>query len=748
MSSCAPARSVTCTRCGSSGPCGSDFAASAQPRSCARPGALMALTGVSMEARRAPTRACTCRGLASRPGLLPTTTSLSGSARSWTPKAAKASTRETQGRSLTSTEACALTASPASPVCRKSATRSQAWMAALACASFVLAPRCGAATTFACLARRQSVGGSSSHTSMPAARRRFCSRASKSAAGSTRGPRAALTRMADGFMRASRAASMRWRVCAVSGVCRLTRSALARPSSRATHSTPIAFAASGVTNGSWPRTAISKAAPRAAIMRPMRPRPTRRRVLPASSTPSSLRSHLPCFMLASASGTRRAQASMSAHACSAADVMLPVGAWKTATPRAGAAARSTLSTPTPARPTARSLVAAAMSSARMVVPLRTIHASALATSAWRAGPSSLVPSTTSWPRLRRRSRPSASSGSVTRMRATPCALRQPLKTTSIEDATRIQPCVAASLERGRAGPKGRSPFARTAKWRPLTGRPMRIPPVLLAACLSFLVVAGCLDASEDGPKDDGPDLTGIPSVSVNRLPDPGQESEFAKVVVGDHGAPMMHTIRALHGGAYFLEQTGWDPLVDKLPPGAAGTGWGAAGLWQDYACVAQFAGTGAIAIVDISDPADLVVTAQVDDPLVNGDCQFTADGNYLIAGAYLAGAEYPDVTEQPLCPHGCPAGGGINVWDVHDKADPQHILYENTGEYHTLQVHTDPDTNFTYVVQAYSGHIYRFDPDGPALTEVFTITPMDHDMWISKHPITGKWLLYTGYRSE
>ena len=274
---------------------------------------------------------------------------------------------------------------------------------------------------------------------------------------------------------------------------------------------------------------------------------------------------------------------------------------------------------------------------------------------------------------------------------------------------------------------------------------MRLPPVLLAASLSLLAVAGCFDGP-DGSDGDGPDLTGIPTVSAQRLPDPGMEAEFAKVVVGDHGAPFMHTIRALHGGNYFLEQTGWNALVDKLPPGAAGTGWGAAGLWQDYACVAQFAGTGAIAIVDISDPHNLVVASQVDDPLVNGDCQFTADGNYLLAGAYLSGTDYPDVGEQPVCPHGCPAGGGINVWDVHDKENPEHILYENTGEYHTLHLWTN-ERNETYVVQAYSGNIYRFDPDGPSLTPVNQVTPMDHDMWISKHPITKQTLLYTGFDS-
>lgn len=271
---------------------------------------------------------------------------------------------------------------------------------------------------------------------------------------------------------------------------------------------------------------------------------------------------------------------------------------------------------------------------------------------------------------------------------------------------------------------------------------MRPLPALLAASLSLLAAAGCLDSSDDPSR---PDLTGIPTVSAARLPDPNKDAEYAQVVVGDHGAPFMHTIRALHGGSDFLTQVGWDPLVDKLPPGAVGTGWGAAGLWRNYACVAQFAGTGAIAIVDISDPADLVVTAQVDDPLVNGDCQFTADGNYLLAGAYLGPGENPEVGEGAhLCPRGCPGGGGINVWDVTDKANPRHILYEDTGEYHTLHLWTTDD-NETYVVQAYSGNVYRFEPDAPALTRVFQLTPMDHDMWISKHPITGEVLLYTGF---
>jgi hypothetical protein len=274
----------------------------------------------------------------------------------------------------------------------------------------------------------------------------------------------------------------------------------------------------------------------------------------------------------------------------------------------------------------------------------------------------------------------------------------------------------------------------------------RYPHVLAAISLASLLFAGCL-AKDDGRAEqpEGPDVSGIPSVSANRLPDPGKHQAWSKVIVGDHGAPEMHHIRSLHVGLHEgINLLGWDPLVDKLPPGAVGTGWGAAGLWTTYACVAQFAGTGAIAIVDIEDPTKPTAVSQVDDPLINGDCQFTADGNYMLAGAYLGPGPNPRIGEIQACPHGCPGGGGINVWDVKDKANPRHILYTDTGEYHTLMLHTDPKTNQTYVIQAYSGNIYRFNPDGPLLTLVNTTRPMQHDMWVAKHPITGEQLLYTG----
>jgi hypothetical protein len=62
-------------------------------------------------------------------------------------------------------------------------------------------------------------------------------------------------------------------------------------------------------------------------------------------------SHLPAWVDASASGSWRASANIKAIACSAVVIELPKGVFITTTPRAVAAAMSTLSTPIPARPT-------------------------------------------------------------------------------------------------------------------------------------------------------------------------------------------------------------------------------------------------------------------------------------------------------------------------------------------------------------------------------------------------------------
>ena len=82
-----------------------------------------------------------------------------------------------------------------------------------------------------------------------------------------------------------------------------------------------------------------------------------------SSTPSKdLRSHLPAIIEAWAWGMLRASASIRVKACSAVEIVLPLGVFITTTPWSVAAVRSMLSTPTPARPMTLRFFAAANTS--------------------------------------------------------------------------------------------------------------------------------------------------------------------------------------------------------------------------------------------------------------------------------------------------------------------------------------------------------------------------------------------------
>ena len=113
---------------------------------------------------------------------------------------------------------------------------------------------------------------------------------------------------------------------------------------------------------------MPKARARSATSCPILPNPRIPSVFSYSSTPENFeRSHAPPVSEACACGTLRASASSSAIVCSAAVITFDCGALATMIPRLVAASTSTLSTPTPARPTARSRAARAISGASSFV---------------------------------------------------------------------------------------------------------------------------------------------------------------------------------------------------------------------------------------------------------------------------------------------------------------------------------------------------------------------------------------------
>ena len=262
-----------------------------------------------------------------------------------------------------------------------------------------------------------AAGGSGSKTSSAAPARCFDSSADSRAARSTRLPRATFTRIEPGRIRASSAAPRRGLPFSPAVAWSVTMSDAARSSGRPRSGTPISRARAAGRKGSNATTFASNARARKATREPTCPRPMTPRVFPASSDPTNFDfSHFPCAMEADAAGTCRSSENRRANVCSVADTTLAVGAFRTSTPRAVAAGTSTLSTPTPARPTTESFGAAAKSSASTFVALRTRRASAVASSDRSFSRGAPARSTTSCPAWRRRSNPADATFSATTTR--------------------------------------------------------------------------------------------------------------------------------------------------------------------------------------------------------------------------------------------------------------------------------------------------------------------------------------------
>ena len=240
-----------------------------------------------------------------------------------------------------------VTTAPSSAAATCSATITPA----RSCASSVEAARCGVTTTLS----RSSSGpeyGSSEKTSSAAAATLPERSASTSASSSTSSPRAALIRRAPSGSLVDRlAAQVALRLLGerkvqgheLGGGKRLVLGLGALDAE-------LAEALLGdervVRDDAHPE------AERAARdLLPDAPEPEDDERLPSSSTPPHAeRSQMPCLSAACACGMLRARAASSPIVCSAAEVTVDSGAFATTIPRLVAAATSTLSTPTPARP--------------------------------------------------------------------------------------------------------------------------------------------------------------------------------------------------------------------------------------------------------------------------------------------------------------------------------------------------------------------------------------------------------------
>ncbi len=202
---------------------------------------------------------------------------------------------------------------------------------------------------------------------------------------------------------------------------------------------------------------MPKAAASAATRRPMFPTPTMPSVLPDSSTLLMTRRacQSPARVIRSIDRTCFTQPSMSMSACSATAWELEPGACTTATPSCVAAGRSTVSSPTPCRPTTlrRGQAAISRSVTRGRARMRRPSASAAA----RMTPSSLSSLTTTRASRSSCAWPSGWIGParMTRGRGSGVIERSPFAASSGRGAARrTGPQCTARFSAARGGPTG------------------------------------------------------------------------------------------------------------------------------------------------------------------------------------------------------------------------------------------------------------------------------------------------------
>lgn len=235
------------------------------------------------------------------------------------------------------------------------------------------------------------------------------------------------------------------------------------------------------------------------------------------------------------------------------------------------------------------------------------------------------------------------------------------------------------------------------------------------------------------------------AVSSIRLPAPA--FDFSKAIDANHGGiPHGHGLRALHRGSHGLSLVGYHPLTGLSASSAASSqdsGYTGLAVWKHFVCVTQFPGPGGASIVDIQNPARPTVLSTVASGMANWECEFTADGDYLLLAAYQGPSRgLPGVPP----PAGDAAAGGFSVYDVRDKRNPIFLFHDDTGS--DIQASHAPygvkigDTN--YVFHSYTGHILALEPAAKRLRIVATVPKAGHDVWAGRHPVTGDWILAHG----
>ncbi len=261
--------------------------------------------------------------------------------------------------------------------------------------------------------------------------------------------------------------------------------------------------------------------------------------------------------------------------CSAAAIVLPVGALTTVIPARVAASRSTLSTPTPARPMTISRVPAAIRSASTLTWLRTTSASYSGRIAAISSAGSPSCSSTSW-WARSSSSPCDARGSTTRtlMPGPPRACRRPMiarcAAATAAPGRTSSPCSIATSSRTPIAARMSSPVT-DPRWPTRKILPLSLP--WPPASTRPRARAAALNAFQSSP-------SGIVAAVTVRDATSSAPAARTRAPGGRPGSPRRTLVAREHAVALGLHQP--EPLVDLVQDGDRGRPRGLAIGWRSH----------------------------------------------------------------------------------------------------------------------------------------------------------------------
>lgn len=263
--------------------------------------------------------------------------------------------------------------------------------------------------------------------------------------------------------------------------------------------------------------------------------------------------------------------------------------------------------------------------------------------------------------------------------------------------------------------------------------------ILLTITLLTAGLAGCVGSPDDpsGPTGDGPNA-GTNDAFVPPEPDENM-SGMLPVNHPDHQNPSSHTQGVglpVKGHTDFSEL--YDPEQQR--------GWTEVDVAGHMAAISSYKDTSAVALVNISDPANPEPVSLITSVGVDQDARLTADANYLfIACASSEASELMGLAGDCLSSEaGTPSDktSGVVAYDVSDPAEPEYAGFVSGVATHNLWTDTIEGEIYVFTNGV---EILRFDPSAePADTfEQVAEAPGGHDAFVHDHPVTGKPTLYT-----